>query len=258
MLLPLVLALIAIMSACAQEDHMSKKLEELISFAEGGHSEAQTILATLYYQGEFVEQDYAEAVRWYRAAVEQGNVTAHRHLGMMYYVGDGVPQDQAEGVRLLRVGAEHGDPFAQVAVGLAHSQGRGVPQDDVEAAHWYRAAAEQGDAEGQFLLGYVYEDGLGVPQDGIEAIRWYYASAKQSNERAVASLANTMQNFPAYTVAKPAVNLRSGPSTDSQVLGTLRQGTIAYYLADTSHGWFEVYVPDATLLGFVSAELLTQ
>jgi S1-C subfamily serine protease len=47
----------------------------------------------MYRSGEGVSQDYAEALKWYGLAAEQGNTSAMLHLGYMYQDGDGVPQD---------------------------------------------------------------------------------------------------------------------------------------------------------------------
>ncbi len=38
-------------------------------------------------------QDYQEAVKWYRLAVEQGTTLAQTKLGLMYEEGWGVPKD---------------------------------------------------------------------------------------------------------------------------------------------------------------------
>lgn len=47
----------------------------------------------MYRKGEGVPQDYAEAVKWFRRAAEQGNVAAQVNLSFMYEKGYGVPQD---------------------------------------------------------------------------------------------------------------------------------------------------------------------
>ena len=58
---------------------------------------------------KYFEQDnYAEAVKWYRKAAEQGHAEA------------------------------------QYALGYSYQYGHGAAQDDEEAANWYRKAAEQG------------------------------------------------------------------------------------------------------------------
>ena len=41
-----------------------------------GDAEAQNNLGDSYYYGEGVEQDYAEAVKWWQMAVEQGDEDA--------------------------------------------------------------------------------------------------------------------------------------------------------------------------------------
>ncbi len=48
------------------------------------------------YKGRGVPQDYAEAVKWYRKAAEQGNAGAQFNLGVMYDNGQGVPQDYVQ------------------------------------------------------------------------------------------------------------------------------------------------------------------
>ena len=57
-----------------------------------------TILVLPMTYGKGVEQDYAEAVKWYRLAAEQGTADAQNNLGYAYYYGNGVEQDYAEAV----------------------------------------------------------------------------------------------------------------------------------------------------------------
>ena len=38
----------------------------------------------MYDEGQGVPQDYAEAVKWYRMAADQGNADAQSNLGFMY------------------------------------------------------------------------------------------------------------------------------------------------------------------------------
>ena len=108
------------------------------------------------YHGDGVEQDYAEAVRLWRLAAEQGYALAQNNLGYAYYNGDGVKQDYAEAVRWYRLAAEQGDADAQNNLGIAYASGKGVEQDYAEAVRWYRLAAEQGYALAQYNLGIAY------------------------------------------------------------------------------------------------------
>jgi uncharacterized protein len=49
----------------------------------------------MYSSGEGVPQNYAEAIRCYRLAAEQGDAGAQSRLGLMYANRQGVPQDHA-------------------------------------------------------------------------------------------------------------------------------------------------------------------
>ena len=53
---------------------------------------AQFNLAAMYAKGHGVPQSYAEAVKWYRLAAEQGFAMARANLGLIYKNGQGVPQ----------------------------------------------------------------------------------------------------------------------------------------------------------------------
>ena len=55
-------------------------------------AQAQYNLNFMYCWGEGVPQDYQEALKWNRAAAEQGNAEAQSILCAMYYKGQGVPQ----------------------------------------------------------------------------------------------------------------------------------------------------------------------
>ena len=56
---------------------------ETLQWAERGNASAQYNLGVMYAKGQGVRQDYAEAVRWYRRAAEQGDVQAQSNLGVL-------------------------------------------------------------------------------------------------------------------------------------------------------------------------------
>ena len=124
-----------------------------------------------------VPQDYAEAMKWFRLAADQGIAIARAELGFMYANGQGVPQDYAEAAKWLRLAADQGLAAAQDNLGFSYSHGRGVPQDYEEAAKWLRKAADQGYANAQFNLGVSYANGQGVPKDDVHAHMWLNLAA---------------------------------------------------------------------------------
>ena len=48
-------------------------LQEWRPLAEQGYAKHKSMLGVMYDNGEGVPQDYAEAVKWYRLAAEQGD-----------------------------------------------------------------------------------------------------------------------------------------------------------------------------------------
>ena len=127
----------------------------------------------------FNQENYAEAVKWYRKAAEQGDAVAQCNLGVMYTTGQGVSQNYTEAVKWCRKAADQGDAQAQCILGVCYDNGLGVPQSYTEAVKWFHKAAEQGYAAAQYNLGVCYESGQGVPQDYTEAVKWYRKAAEQ-------------------------------------------------------------------------------
>ena len=76
-----------------------------------GDADAQFELAGLYARGDVVEQNLAEAVKWYRKAAEQGHDGAQYKLGLSYQNGKGVPQSDTEAYIWLNISAENGAPL---------------------------------------------------------------------------------------------------------------------------------------------------
>lgn len=74
-----------------------------------------------------VKQDYAEAVKWYRKAVEQGLAEAQNNLVVMYNQGQGGKRNLTEAAKWWTKSAEKGYPYAQAAFRFSYSHGRGMP-----------------------------------------------------------------------------------------------------------------------------------
>jgi hypothetical protein len=151
--------------------------EAILAAAKGGDAAAQYRLGEMYDLGRGVKQDYAQAVKWYRAAAEQGQAEAQFALAEMYKNGDGVAKDMSEAVHWYQRAADQGEPRAQLLLGVLYESGVGVPMDNPRAAEWYRRSAEQGDARAQMLLANLYAVGQGVPRNAVAAYALYTVSA---------------------------------------------------------------------------------
>ena len=104
-------------------------------------------------EGRVVPLDYAEAVRWFRLAVEQGHAGAQTGLGFMYELGWGVEVEDVAAATLYQLAAEQGFADAQFHLARRYADGRGVARDEDEARRLFRLAAEQGHPAAQGILG---------------------------------------------------------------------------------------------------------
>lgn len=73
---------------------------------------------------------------------EAERIKAQFFLGVMYYQGQGVPQDYAQAMHRFTKAAEAGYADAQSILGTMYVEGLGVTQDYLQAARWLTKAAE--------------------------------------------------------------------------------------------------------------------
>jgi len=165
---------------------------------------AQFFLGSLNDLGEGIEQNYAEALRWYRLAADQGDEESQYRIGMMYAEGRGVEQDLSEAAKWFRVSVED-DLRMYDRVGELDSDSEYLTQE-VEGAmenlrqlaerkepvalfhlglleeryarKWYQEASALGLAEGQYRLAEIFLEGRGAPQNAAAAVRLYGRAAE--------------------------------------------------------------------------------
>ena len=92
-------------SAPVWADDHAASVEALKDRAAQGSAEAQFDLGLMYYKGQGVPQDYAEALKWFRLAAAQGDADAQFNLGVMYHNGQGVPQDYVQALKCFNLAA---------------------------------------------------------------------------------------------------------------------------------------------------------
>lgn len=207
------------------KDSAKAYTEEVKELALAGLPPAQAELGQLYLSYSHSpsgQLNYSEFAAWTRKAAEQGYALAQFNLAYAYIQGDGVEKDEREGLRWLKMSAEKGydrarpilqragkveadltarrqdvrnldadrkaaeagDASAQFTMGSRYEDGRGVDRDMKEAIDWYRKAAANGNVEALAYLGVIYDRGRGVKQDDAEAATWYRKAADKGHGRA--------------------------------------------------------------------------
>nr|WP_160327505.1 tetratricopeptide repeat protein [Burkholderia ambifaria] len=192
---------------------MSAKFEEEKRKAQQGDTAAQFAVAEAYRTGKGVDEDFAQALYWYRAAAEQGNVSAQNNLGTMFQRGIGTEKSPQMAAYWYRQAAEQGERVAQFNLAMRYARGDGVEQDDAAAAQWFAKSASQGYTEAIGELGAMYRFGRGVPKDIV-------AAARYQTEAAMAGDVTSIGNLLAYQ-AEIEDTARSGSATAAVCLAKM-------------------------------------
>jgi hypothetical protein len=121
--------------------------------------------------------DYAAARAAWAPLASAGNAEAQYYLGHLHAEGEGVARDLGQALRWFRAAAEQGEPYGQFALGYVYEHGLGAAPDLAAALRWYRAAAVQGNLAARNNLGLMYEQGRGVARDPVRAYAWYARAA---------------------------------------------------------------------------------
>ena len=199
----------------ASTAEQAKRSEQVVSLwqaaAAQGHPHAQASLAALYQ-----ESDPVQALKWLRAAAEQGEMSAQLGLAQRLAKGRGLKQDQAAAIGWYRKVAAAPEtrnapprggpdlyayhqprvrPDTWQAIQIARSEladllleGQGAEADPAAAAALYRSAAEAGWGEAAVKLAELFRQGRGVPQDLGQTVRWLRVAIEAGHVEALPSL----------------------------------------------------------------------
>jgi TPR repeat protein len=132
-----------LMSTGVSQD-LTRAVELLRIAGDAEIPDAQHALGALYLTGRGVSRDPAEAARWFRRGMQNGNLAAEVEYAILLFNGDGVPANEPVAARHFRHAAALGSAIAQNRLARLYATGRGVPQNLVEAAAWHLLAAAQG------------------------------------------------------------------------------------------------------------------
>jgi uncharacterized protein len=155
-----------------------------LPLAKAGDAQAQISVASMYLSGHGVQQDFAEAAKWYRPAAEQGHSLAQHNLAIVLF--DTNPK---EAIRWLFSAAEKNVPLAQSMLGDIYSEGYSLPASIQErfrdlsiAIQWYQKAGEGGFPYAYHRLGEIFSNGEKVEKDEARALQYYRNAAEEGYE----------------------------------------------------------------------------
>ncbi len=172
------------------QSNVERAVEFLETAAKQGLIIAQGKLASLYDNGQYVEQDDDEAVYWARQAAEGKDEDGMYVLGTHLITGEGTVPSSSEGLRLLKELGNKGRLDAQEALGNYYRFGRYFPSDQDQALYWLKKAEAQGSAVAGYMLARMYIQGDGVVQNYTESARYLERAAENGFVAAKRELAS--------------------------------------------------------------------
>jgi TPR repeat protein len=211
-------------------------------------------MGVAYQNGFGVEEDYAEAARWFETAAKNGHSAAQCSLGVMYTQGEGVEKDYAKARKWFEKGVAKNNLCSIKQMGFLYWSGHGVEENHERAFKLFKKAADRNDASGMRLVGYFYEKGLGVAQDHAVVEDWYKKAIAKGDSMAKDYLAD-MKTAP--KVSSPSSGRVSNlPAGAVQYVSMIRSSDGRSQQRGAKSLYKSPYKSDPKVLKVVEKELL--
>lgn len=128
----------------------------LLSITPVAFSEDLIQLEFLAYQGDSAAQnelgnhfdrlgEYSSSFKWYKKAVDNGNVEALFNLGLAYIKGRGVKKDIQKGIQYWEKASDLGDWIANRNLGVLYYNGQDIPKNYRLSRHYFSLGCAAGD-----------------------------------------------------------------------------------------------------------------
>jgi len=134
--------------------------------------EAQHALGVIHEKGQGVKRDFAEALRWFRLASDQGLARSTGRLGLMILLGQGQAANINAGIALMEKAGQAGDVTALHNLAYAYETGAAGSDSRGLSIDLYTQAAEKGYSASAFRLAVLYTNGQIVPRNFVSARKW--------------------------------------------------------------------------------------
>ncbi len=182
------------------EDRQFDALKILIPLATEGDAQAQYELAGFYHYGYVGANDYAKALKWYRASARQGYADSMVGLSVMYLGGQGVAKDRREAFVWLNLAAQYmSDKQALAKVKQVRDEiGKTLTKDDIAFA------------KAESLL--LQPESSSVQPNEAESID-HLPDSVSTTEPASSGAADPLQNVPPDTAPITTAPLMTVPPT---------------------------------------------
>ncbi len=125
-------------SNATHESYAGTDIKELKKLAAAGNADAEYALGKRYAMADGMKQDYREAMNWFLASAEQGNVKAQAKVAAFFLAGRGRPQDYSKTYYWALLAQAGGEKNASLYVGQSagYLSPVQINAEHLEAENW--------------------------------------------------------------------------------------------------------------------------
>jgi TPR repeat protein len=150
--------------------------------AENEKIQAQSMLGLIYSTSDNLI-NLEEAAKWYEMAANQGDVNAEFNYGLMLFEGKGgLEQDYGQALTWFKKAMAQHHQGAQTYVGAMYANGFGTPRNYSTALRWLIPVAEEGYVFAQGTIADIYTKEGNV--NNVRAYMWYDIAVRNGLEEA--------------------------------------------------------------------------
>ena len=172
-------------------------LNWFIKSSDLGNKMASHNIGMMYKDGNGVDKDIREAVKWFVKAAQQDNVESQTILWQIHNSSEfdeDLNEELKDVIKHWSSSAEKGNAFAQRNFAWKLLLGVELEQNASTAFELFLRAAEAGDSSARLQIGIMYKDGIGTDINIVEALKWLECSAEQKNYVAIGTMARMFLN----------------------------------------------------------------
>lgn len=159
--------------------------ERVLQASEAGNSYAMWKLGTYFSEGRWCEQDFVEALRWYRRSAEAGHDLGRRSAAEMLTQGLGCPSPNTdEAFKYFLQGAKAGDSTCQYFAGRSLLYGIGTDVNIDDATKYLQLAEQNYHKDAEALLAYLNAMGSVPCGSRLEALSRLIEESRLGNSLA--------------------------------------------------------------------------
>lgn len=149
-----------------------------------GDARALFEIGNRYMEGHGVQENLAEAAKWYEQSAEKGFAPALYRMGNFNEKGLGMPRNLTKAIDWYQLAAKQGNASAMHNLAVLFASGGNGSPDNAAAVHWFTEAAELGVKDSQYNLGILAAKGLGMQVNLEESYKWFALAAKAGDKDA--------------------------------------------------------------------------